>query len=326
MDEHDWLAERFEENRPHLRTVAYRVLGSVSEADDAVQETWLRLTRSGTGGVENLGGWLTTIVARVSLNMLRSRTSRREEPMDPPVTGPPVTGPANGTDPESEVVLADSVGLALLVVLDTLPPAERLAFVLHDMFAVPFEEIAPIVERSPVAARQLASRARRRVQEARVQEAGSGGPDTERQPGEVSRRREVVAAFLAASREGEFDALLAMLDPDIVLRADAVAAQMGMDSADAGAARMGAAGEVSGVRAVARFFSGRAAAVRPALVDGAPGAIWTLRGQTRVVFAFTITGRTITAIDLIADPEHIARLEVVPLSAGAEGRRAQRGQ
>jgi RNA polymerase sigma-70 factor, ECF subfamily len=329
VDEHDWLAERFEENRPHLRAVAYRVLGSASEADDAVQETWLRLSRSGTGGVENLGGWLTTIVARVSLNMLRSRTSRREEPMDPPVTGPPVT--ADGTDPEHEAVLADSVGLALLVVLDTLPPAERLAFVLHDMFAVPFEEIAPIVERSPVAARQLASRARRRVQEARVQETqvqedGSGDPDTERQPGEMSRRREVVAAFLAASREGEFDALLTMLDPDIVLRADAVAAQMGMDSADAGAARMGAAGEVTGVRAVAGFFSGRAAAVRPALIDGAPGGIWTLRGETRVVFAFTITGGTITAIELIADPEHIARLEVVPLSAGAEARRAQRGQ
>ena len=217
------------------------------------------------------------------------------------------------------------------MVLDTLPPAERLAFVLHDMFAVPFEEIAPIVERSPVAARQLASRARRRVQEARVQEAqvheeGSGDPDTERQPGEMSRRREVVAAFLAASREGEFDALLTMLDPDIVLRADAVAAQMGVDSADAGAARMGAAGEMTGARAVAGFFSGRAAALRPALIDGAPGAIWTLRGETRVVFAFTITGGTITAIELIADPEHIARLEVVPLSAGAEARRAQRGQ
>src|ERR1700759_863941 len=210
MNEHDWLAERFEENRPHLRAVAYRMLGSVSEADDAVQETWLRLSRAGVGGVENLGGWLTTIVARVSLNMLRSRTSRREEPMDPPVTGPPVTEPANGTDPEHEAVLADSVGLALLVVLDTLPPAERLAFVLHDMFALPFEEIAPIVERSPASPRQLANRARRRVQEPRTQEdrvkepraqeAGPGDPDTERQPGEISRRRDVVAAFLAASR------------------------------------------------------------------------------------------------------------------------------
>src|ERR1700749_314641 len=312
MTEHDWLAERFEENRPHLRAVAYRVLGSVSEADDAVQETWLRLSRAGVGGVENLGGWLTTIVARVSLNMLRSRTLRREEPMDPPAAGQPVAPPPNGTDPEHEAVLADSVGLALLVVLDTLTPAERLAFVLHDMFAVPFEEIAPIVERSPVATRQLASRARRRVHE-----AGSGDPDAERQPGEASRRREVVNAFLAASRLGDFDALLTMLDPDIVLRADAAAAQMGMESADAA---------VTGARAVAGFFSGRAAAVRPALTDGAPGAIWTHLGQTRVVFAFTITGGAITVIDLIADPERIARLEVGPLNAGAEARRAQRGQ
>ncbi len=330
MHEHDWLAERFEENRPHLRAVAYRMLGSASEADDAVQEAWLRLSRAGADGVENLGGWLTTIVARVSLNMLRSRTLRREEPMDTPVTGQPVIGPATepagGTDPEHEAVLADSVGLALLVVLDTLTPAERLAFVLHDMFAVPFEEIAPIVERSPVATRQLASRARRRVQEARVQEAGvqeagSGDPDAERQPGEIARRREVVNAFLAASREGDFDALLTMLDPDIVLRADAAAAQMGADSADADAARMGAASTVTGARAVAGFFSGRAAAVRPALIDGAPGGVWTLRGEPRVVFAFTITGGTIAEIELIADPEHIARLEVVPLSAGAEARR-----
>jgi len=330
MHEHDWLAERFEENRPHLRAVAYRMLGSASEADDAVQEAWLRLSRAGADGVENLGGWLTTIVARVSLNMLRSRTLRREEPMDTPVTGQPVIGPATepagGTDPEHEAVLADSVGLALLVVLDTLTPAERLAFVLHDMFAVPFEEIAPIVERSPVATRQLASRARRRVQEARVQEAGvqeagSGDPDAERQPGEIARRREVVNAFLAASREGDFDALLTMLDPDIVLRADAAAAQMGADSADAAAARMGAASTVTGARAVAGFFSGRAAAVRPALIDGAPGGVWTLRGEPRVVFAFTITGGTIAEIELIADPEHIARLEVVPLSAGAEARR-----
>jgi RNA polymerase sigma-70 factor (ECF subfamily) len=321
VDEHDWLAERFEENRPHLRAVAYRMLGSASEADDAVQESWLRLSRAGTDGVENLGGWLTTIVARVSLNMLRSRTLRREEPIDAPVTGQQVAEPAAGTDPEHEAVLADSVGLALLVVLDTLPPAERLAFVLHDMFAVPFEEIAPIVERSPVATRQLASRARRRVQE-----AGSGDPDAERQPGEISRRRDVVAAFLAASREGEFDALLTMLDPGIVLRADAAAAKMGADSTDGAAARMGADGRLTGARAVAGFFSGRAAAVRPALIDCVPGGVWTLRGETRVVFAFSITGSTITAIELIADPDHIARLEVVPLSAGAEARRAQRGQ
>jgi RNA polymerase sigma-70 factor (ECF subfamily) len=302
MSEHDWLAERFEENRPHLRAVAYRMLGSSTEADDAVQETWLRLSRAGVGGVENLGGWLTTIVARVALNMLRSRTLRREEPMDPPPTGQPVAPPPNGTDPEHEAVLADSVGLALLVVLDTLTPAERLAFVLHDMFAVPFEEIAPIVERSPVATRQLASRARRRVQEARVQ------------PGEISRRREVVAAFLAASREGDFDALLTMLDPDIVLRADNAAAQMGADA------------EAIGARAVAGIFSGRAKALRPALIDDAPGAVWTYRGETRVVFAFTFTGGTITAIEQIADPERIARLEVTPLKAGLKTRQAQRGQ
>ena len=300
MSEHDWLAERFEENRPHLRAVAYRMLGSSAEADDAVQEAWLRLSRTGVGGVENLGGWLTTIVARVSLNMLRSRTLRREEPMDPPATGQPVA-PPNGTDPEHEAVLADSVGLALLVVLDTLTPAERLAFVLHDMFAVPFEEIAPIVERSPVATRQLASRARRRVQE-----AGPGDP-----PGEISRRREVVAAFLAASREGDFDALLTMLDPDIVLRADGTAAQMGTDA------------EAIGPRAVAGIFSGRAKALRPALIDGAPGAVWTYRGETRVVFAFTFAGGTITAIEQIADPERIARLEVTPLKAGLNTQRGQ---
>jgi RNA polymerase sigma-70 factor (ECF subfamily) len=273
VDERDWLAERFEENRPHLRAVAYRMLGSASEADDAVQESWLRLSRAGTDGVENLGGWLTTIVARVSLNMLRSRTLRREEPIDAPVTGQQAAEPAGGTDPEHEAVLADSVGLALLVVLDTLPPAERLAFVLHDMFAVPFEEIAPIVERSPVATRQLASRARRRVQEARAQEgraegvraqgAGSGGPDAERQPGEISRRREVVAAFLAASREGEFDALLTMLDPDIVLRADAAAAKMGADSADAAAGRMGADGRMTGARGGGLLLrAGRGSAAR----------------------------------------------------------------
>ena len=301
MSEHDWLAERFEENRPHLRAVAYRMLGSSAEADDAVQETWLRLSRAGVGGVENLGGWLTTIVARVALNMLRSRTLRREEPMDPPTTGQPVAPPPNGTDPEHEAVLADSVGLALLVVLDTLTPAERLAFVLHDMFAVPFEEIAPIVERSPVATRQLASRARRRVQE-----AGPGDP-----PGEISRRREVVAAFLAAAREGDFDALLTMLDPDIVLRADNAAAQMGADA------------EAIGPRAVAGIFSGRAKALRPALIDGAPGAVWTYRGETRVVFAFTFTGGTITAIEQIADPERIARFEVTPLKAGLKTQRGQ---
>src|SRR6266581_3863631 len=273
------------------------MLGSVSEADDAVQESWLRLSRTDASAVENLGGWLTTVVARVALDMLRARKSRREEYVGSWLPEPLVDTAAD--DPEHEAVLADSVGLALLVVLDMLTPAERLAFVLHDMFRMSFEEIAPIVERTPAATRQLASRARRRVQEAR-----SGDPDAERQPGEISRRREVVAAFLAASREGDFDALLAMLDPDIVLRADAAAAQMGVDS------------EVSGAPAVAGTFSGRAKALRPALIDGAPGAVWTHRGETRVVFAFTISNDMITAIEQVADPERIARLEVVPLKAG----------
>jgi len=208
MDEHEWLADRFEENRTHLRAVAYRMLGSVSEADDAVQESWLRLSRSGASGVGNLGGWLTTVVARVCLDMLRSRKSRREEPLETQVHEPIADGDS-GMDPEHEALLADSVGLAMLVVLEKLAPAERVAFVLHDMFAVPFDEIAPIVRRSPTAARQLASRARRRVQGAA--EAG----DTDLAP-----HREIVVAFLAASRGGDFTALLALLDPDVVLRAD----------------------------------------------------------------------------------------------------------
>jgi RNA polymerase sigma factor (sigma-70 family) len=282
MDEHDWLAERFEENRPHLRAVAYRVLGSASEADDAVQEAWLRFSRAGAGEVENLGGWLTTIVARVSLNMLHSRMSRREEPMDPPAMEAAAEG---GTNPEHEAVLADSVGLALLVVLDTLTPAERLAFVLHDMFAMPFDEIAPIVERSPGAARQLASRARRRVQQS------DAVPDAE-----AARRREIVGAFMAASRGGDFEALLAVLDPDIVLR--------------------DLSGEVRGAAAVAATFSGRAAAARPALIDGVPGMIWAQGGKIRVVFDFTIVGSTIAAIEMIADPEYLAQLDIVPSRRG----------
>ena len=285
MDEHDWLAERFEENRPHLRAVAYRVLGSASEADDAVQEAWLRFSRAGADEVENLGGWLTTIVARVSLNMLQSRRLRREDPMDAGVDH----AVAGGTDPEHEAVLADSVGLALLVVLDTLTPAERLAFVLHDMFAMPFDEIAPIVDRSPAAARQLASRARRRVQQA---DAPSGA--------EAARRREIVGAFLAASRGGDFDALLALLDPDIVLRCDTVAAQMG------------GFGEVRGAMATAATFSGRAKGASLALIDGVPGMMWAPGGQVRVVFDFTISGGKVVAIEMIADPEHLAELDVVP--------------
>jgi RNA polymerase sigma-70 factor (ECF subfamily) len=285
MNEHDGLAERFEDHRTHLRAVAYRMLGSLSEADDAVQEAWLRLSRSDTSGVENLGGWLTAVVARVCLDMLRSRKSRREEALDEHLPEP-IDGIDPGTDPEQAVLLADSIGPALLVVLETLAPAERLAFVLHDMFAVPFEEIAGIVGRSPAAARQLASRARRRVQ---------GGATV---PGaDLTRKREVVEAFLAASRNGNFDALLTLLDPDVVLRADSAAV------------RMGASSEVRGVQTVATTFSGRAQAAQLALVNGAVGAVWAQGGQPRVVFNFTITGGKIVAIDLLADPEFLGQLD-----------------
>jgi RNA polymerase sigma factor (sigma-70 family) len=286
MDEHGWLAERFEAHRPHLRAVAYRMLGSPSEADDAVQEAWLRLSRSGAAGVENLGGWLTTVVGRVCLDMLRSRTSRREEPLGVHVPEPTVDR-EDEVDPEHEALMADSVGSALLVVLDTLAPAERLAFVLHDMFGVPFEEIAPIVGRSPAAARQLASRARRRVRGAVTV------PDAD-----MARRRAVVDAFLAASRGGDFEALLAVLDPDVVLRADGAAV------------RMGATKEVRGAAAVAETFSGRARAARPALVDGAPGLVWASGGRPRVVFDFTIADGKIVEIEMVADPERIVRLEM----------------
>ncbi len=287
MDEHDVLAERFEAHRTHLRAVAYRMLGSPSEADDAVQEAWLRLSRAGTSGVENLGGWLTTVVGRVCLDMLRSRTARREEPLGAHLPEPAASRP-DGVDPEHEALLADSVGLALLVVLDTLAPAERLAFVLHDLFAVPFDEIAPIVGRSPDAARQLASRARRRVQGAAT------APDAD-----LNRRRAVVDAFLAAARGGDFEALLAVLDPDVVLRADGAAV------------RAGATEEVRGAAAVAETFSGRARAAQPALVNGAPGLVWAPGGQPRVVFELTITDGKIVAVDLIASPERIRELDLV---------------
>ncbi len=289
MEERDLLARRFEENRTHLRAVAYRMLGSSSEADDAVQEAWLRLSRSDTSGVENLRGWLTTVVARVCLDLLRSRKSRREESLDAQVPEAMGSGRA-GSDPEREALLADSVGLALLVVLATLSPAERVAFVLHDMFDLPFEEIAPIVGRTPAAARQLASRARRRVQGA----APAPDPD-------LSRRREVVTAFLAASRGGDFQALLAVLDPDVVLRADAAAVQLGT------------AKEVRGAAAVAETFSGRARAAQPALVNGAAGVVWAPGGKPRVVFEFTLAGGRITAIELVADPERLGRLDLVIL-------------
>ena len=290
MDDHDWLAQRFEENRTHLRAVAFRILGSLSDAEDAVQEAWLRLSRSDTSGVENLRGWLTTVVARVSLNMLQTRKSRREEPQGVRVPDE-MAGRADTAHPEDEALLADSVGPALLVILDTLDPAERLAFVLHDMFAVPFDEIAPIVGRSPAAARQLASRARRRVQGA---DASSGADRV--------RQREIVAAFLAASRGGQFDALLALLDPDVVLRADAVTVKMGADEL------------VLGASAVAETFSGRAQAARLALVDGEAGALWAVDGVPRVVFGFTITGGKIVGIDMISDPTTLRDLELEPLT------------
>jgi RNA polymerase sigma-70 factor (ECF subfamily) len=288
MDEHEWLAERFEEHRAHLRTVAHRMLGSQSEADDAVQEAWLRLSRSDTSDVQNLGGWLTTIVGRVCLDMLRSRQSRREE-----LAGAQLPQPAGGreeaTAPEHQALLADSVGLALLVVLDTLTPAERLAFVLHDMFDVPFEEIAPIIERSPAAARQLASRARRRIR-------GAATPGADR-----TRQREIVSAFLAASRGGDFDSLVALLDPGVVLRADRTAVQLG------------AAQEVAGAAAVAGVFSGRALGAEPALVDGTAGAVWAPGGRPKVIFVFTIADDQITAIDLVADNERLEEIDLAIL-------------
>jgi RNA polymerase sigma-70 factor (ECF subfamily) len=290
MQDDDRLAERFEANRANLRAVAYRMLGSVSEADDAIQEAWLRLSRADAGDIDNLGAWLTTVVARVCLDMLRSRASRREEPMAPGLPEP-IAAEGNGLDPEHAAVVADSVGLAMLVVLDTLPPAERVAFVLHDMFAVPFDEIAPIVGRSSDATRQLASRARRRVQGA------SADPVADR-----GRQREVVEAFLVAARDGRFEALLALLDPEVVVRADRAAV------------RAGASEEVRGAEAVAGTFSGRARAARAALVGGAVGLVWMQQGEARMVFDFTLADGRVVAIDLIADPERIRDLEPTILS------------
>src|SRR5215213_8719500 len=290
MDEPTGLAEQFEAYRPHLRAVAYRMLGSLSEADDAVQEAWLHLRRADTSGIANLGGWLTTVVARVCLDLLRARKARREESLDAHEPNR-IAGGADALDPEREALLADAVGLALLVVLDTLNPAERLAFVLHDLFAVPFEEIAPIVGRSPSAARQLASRARRRVQGA------TNVPDTD-----LTRQREVVDAFLAAARGGDFDALVAVLDPDVVLRAD-------LSAAHAVGSR-----EVRGGPAVARTAAkGQARAARPALVNGTVGVVVAPRGRLLMVLAFTIRGQNIVEIDAIADPARLSRLDVVLL-------------
>jgi RNA polymerase sigma-70 factor, ECF subfamily len=292
MDEREWLADQFEANRTHLRAVAYRMLGSVSEADDAVQESWLRLSRSDTSDVENLRAWLTTVVARVSLDMLRSRKSRREEQLGPRVPEP-VVSREDEVDPEQQALLADSVGLALLVVLETLSPAERLAFVLHDTFGVPFDDIAPLVERTPAAARQLASRARRRVRGA------SPIPDVD-----LSRQREVVDAFLAAARGGDFDALLAVLDPDVVLRVDR------------GAIPVGAAREFRGAPAVleqVRNFARLARSARPVLVNGAAGFVVARRGRPVAVAGFTVAHGKIVEIDLLADPARLRELDLTAL-------------
>ena len=285
----DRLTEEFEASRPRLRALAYRMLGSQEEADDAVQETWLRVDRADAGAVENLGGWLTTIVARICLDRLRARHSRPEDPsgIEPPAHPAAIAG---GPGPEDEAVMADSVGSALLVVLDLLAPAERVAFVLHDVFAVPFDEIGTIVGRSPDAARQLASRARRRVQGA----TPAGDVD-------LVRRREIVEAFLAAARGGDFEALLTVLDPDVALLPDAAAV------------RMGNLREAHGTKAVAEFMRGGARAARLALVDGVAGLAWTPGGRIRGAVEFTLSGDRIVQIDVIGDPEHLEQLDVVLL-------------
>ncbi len=296
MDHDDWLAGRFEAHRGHLRAVAYRMLGSPSDADDAVQEAWLRLSRSDASAVENLGGWLTTVVARVCLDMLRSRRSRREEPFGE-LMAEPADSTANGTVPEHEVLLADSVGLAMMVVLETLAPAERVAFVLHDMFGVPFGEIATIVDKSPAAAKMLASRGRRRVRGAATVPGAAKAPGAD-----LASQREVVGAFLAAARQGDFDALLAVLDPDVVLRADRAAV------------RTGALAEVRGAAAVAEQFCGRARAAQLALVNGAAGAVWAQGGKPRVVFGFTIADGKIVAIGILADRNRLSQLDLAVIN------------
>lgn len=287
MNQTTWLAENFEANRPHLKAVAYRMLGSLSEAEDAVQESWIRLSGADAGEIENLGGWLTTVVARIALDMLRARKARREETLD---TDKETARPSPAPNPEQEAMLAESVGLALMVVLQKLDPAERIAFVLHDMFGLPFDEIAPIVERSPDAARQLASRARRRVQGA------PNPPETN-----LSSQRAVVDAFLAASRKGDLQGLLAVLDPDVMFRADAAAV------------RMGGRAEIRGAQDVARVFSGRAQAARPALVDGALGFVVAPAGRLMLAMNLTITDGRISAINVIGDRERLAGLDLALL-------------
>ncbi|WP_328424243.1 sigma-70 family RNA polymerase sigma factor [Micromonospora sp. NBC_00389] len=285
MSEADLLARRFEENRSRLRAVAHRMLGSDTEAEDAVQDTWLRLSRADIAGIDNLPGWLTTTVGRVCLDRLRTRTTRPEQPWD---TATPEPDPSDGgpVDPEREAMLTESVGRALLVVLDTLAPTDRFVFVLHDMFAVSFEEIAAVVDRSPAAVRQIASRARRRVHQ--------GGTVRETDP---ARQRQVVEAFLAASREGRFDDLVSLLDPHVVMRADPVAAGLG------------SAAETHGSAAIAGFFNGRAQAASPAYVDGVPGAVVNLGGDLRLAISFIVTDRII-GIEVVADPTQLATLDL----------------
>jgi RNA polymerase sigma factor (sigma-70 family) len=298
MDEQQWLAERFEEHRDRLRAVAYQMLGSLSEADDAVQESWLRLSRYDAGRIENLEAWLTTVVARVCLSALRARNARREASLDRIHMPEPIVDRADGTDPEHEALIADSVGLALLVVLDTVSPPERLAFVLHDIFAVPFDEIAAIVDRSPAAARQLASRARRRIQ------GRKPVPDAD-----LDSQREVVEAFMTAAREGDFDALVAVLDPAVVLRADG--------------GPEGPSREVHGADAVAslaRGYSQLGLVLQPALVNGAAGAVSTRDGHPFSVAGFTVRGGKVVEIDILADPARVAAIDLTMLDTGGPRR------
>jgi RNA polymerase sigma-70 factor (ECF subfamily) len=357
MDEHDFLARRFEEHRAHLRAVAHRVLGSAGQAEDAVQEAWLRVSRAGPDGVESFGGWLRTIVGQVSLDILRDRAARGEDPLDPPepwgpapesdgtawrsATGGPeaVHAPntshrsvdgieaeeTNGSDRDPEVFRGDSVGIALLAVLDSMAPAERLAFVMHDLFAVPYDEIAPIVRRSPSATRELALRARRRMQGTGAADGAEGGrwgadapgvrpsaswassavpvTATRADGGATARWSAETSAFLTASRGEDFNALLALLDPDVVLRADATAVAAG------------AAEEVRGAVAVADVFTGRLRAARPALVDGSPGLVWMHQGHPKIAFTLAVADGTIVGIEVIADPDHLRRLELQPLDS-----------
>ena len=294
MSDPAWLASEFEARRGHLHAVAYRMLGSADEADDAVQEAWLRLSRSNADEVDNLGGWLTTVVARICLDHLRARTSRREDPLDAEAESDLVSA---GPDPEAEAMLAESLGPALLAVLDLLSPGERLAFVLHDLFGVPFDEVATVLATTPAAARQLASRGRRRVRGADSDEDIE--VDAALSSDDLGRRRAVVEAFLRASRQGDLAGLVALLHPDVALTADPPTVASGAEP------------EVHGAEAVAATFAGRARAARPALLDGHPGLAWTEGGQPRVVFRMTIEGERITAIDLISDPAAIARMDVV---------------